>query len=102
MYLCIFNYFSAKNAKQDAVVLHPNSVKGMPVARIVFVLTVNGKAVRQVMRLIKTLYHRQHYFYIHVDIVSKVDIYHHKINIFMGILKSACLSVCVCVCLCTK
>ncbi|XP_069125008.1 xylosyltransferase 1-like [Argopecten irradians] len=35
--------------------------------KIVFVLTVNGRAVRQVRRLIKAVYHRDHYYYIHVD-----------------------------------
>ncbi|XP_022241938.1 xylosyltransferase 2-like [Limulus polyphemus] len=34
---------------------------------IVFLLTVNGRAVRQVHRLIKALYHKRHYFFIHVD-----------------------------------
>lgn len=37
-------------------------------ARIVFLLTLNGRALRQVKRLIKILYHEDHYFYIHVDI----------------------------------
>ena len=45
-------------------------VNGGNEVRIVFVLTVNGKAVRQVKRLIKNIYHRRHYFYIHVDSVS--------------------------------
>ena len=35
--------------------------------RIAFVLTVNGRAVRQVLRLLKALYRPHHYFYIHVD-----------------------------------
>ncbi|XP_075224237.1 xylosyltransferase oxt isoform X2 [Lycorma delicatula] len=35
--------------------------------RIVFLLTLNGRAVRQVKRLLKALYHRDHYFFIHVD-----------------------------------
>ncbi|CAB0001264.1 unnamed protein product [Nesidiocoris tenuis] len=35
--------------------------------RIVFLLTLNGRAVRQVKRLIKALYHSSHFFYIHVD-----------------------------------
>ncbi|XP_021352699.1 xylosyltransferase 1-like [Mizuhopecten yessoensis] len=35
--------------------------------KIVFVFTVNGRAVRQVRRLIKAIYHRDHYYYIHVD-----------------------------------
>ncbi|XP_076309198.1 xylosyltransferase 1-like isoform X3 [Tachypleus tridentatus] len=40
--------------------------KNNPVT-IVFLLTVNGRAVRQVRRLIKALYHARHYFFIHVD-----------------------------------
>lgn len=39
-------------------------------ARIVFLLTLNGRAVRQVRRLLKILHHRDHYYYIHVDVVS--------------------------------
>ncbi|XP_050723662.1 xylosyltransferase oxt-like [Eriocheir sinensis] len=35
--------------------------------RIAFVLTVNGRAIRQLRRLVKALYHRDHYFFIHVD-----------------------------------
>jgi len=38
--------------------------------RVVYLLTLNGRAVRQVRRLIKALFHRDHYFYIHVDAVS--------------------------------
>lgn len=38
--------------------------------KIVFLLTLNGRAVRQVKRLLKILYHREHYYYIHVDVVS--------------------------------
>ena len=40
-------------------------------ARIAFVLTLNGRAVRQVHRLIKAIYHSSHYYYIHVDMVRK-------------------------------
>uniref|UniRef100_A0A1B6CJW1 protein xylosyltransferase n=1 Tax=Clastoptera arizonana TaxID=38151 RepID=A0A1B6CJW1_9HEMI len=35
--------------------------------RIAFLLTLNGRAVRQVKRLLKTLFHRDHFFYIHID-----------------------------------
>lgn len=28
---------------------------------------VHGRAVRQLKRLIKAIYHRDHYYYIHVD-----------------------------------
>lgn len=40
--------------------------------RIVFLLTLNGRALRQVYRLINTLYRKNHYFYIHIDKVSKL------------------------------
>ena len=42
--------------------------------RIVFVLTLNGRAVRQVRRLLKAIYHRDHYYYIHVDAVSPLEL----------------------------
>ncbi|CAH0548155.1 unnamed protein product [Brassicogethes aeneus] len=37
-------------------------------ARIVFLLTLNGRALRQVKRLIRILYNANHYYYIHVDV----------------------------------
>lgn len=39
--------------------------------KIVFLLTLNGRALRQVKRLLKVLFSENHYYYIHVDIVSK-------------------------------
>ncbi|XP_063241407.1 xylosyltransferase oxt [Bacillus rossius redtenbacheri] len=38
-----------------------------PPVRIAFLLTLNGRALRQVRRLVKVLFHRDHFFYIHVD-----------------------------------
>lgn len=38
--------------------------------RVAFVLMVHGRAVRQLKRLMKAIYHRDHYYYIHVDKVS--------------------------------
>lgn len=35
--------------------------------RIAFLLTLNGRAVRQVHRLLKSLYNKNHFYYIHVD-----------------------------------
>ncbi|XP_077415058.1 xylosyltransferase 2 [Vanacampus margaritifer] len=35
--------------------------------RVVFVLMVHGRSVRQLKRLIKAIYHSDHYYYIHVD-----------------------------------
>lgn len=43
---------------------------GEPPVRIAFLLTLNGRALRQVRRLIRVLFHRDHFFYIHVDAVS--------------------------------
>jgi protein xylosyltransferase len=38
--------------------------------RIIFLLTLNGRALRQVNRLINALYRKNHYIFIHVDKVS--------------------------------
>ncbi|XP_071060182.1 xylosyltransferase 2 isoform X2 [Pseudochaenichthys georgianus] len=35
--------------------------------RVAFVLMVHGRAVRQLKRLIKAIYHQDHFYYIHVD-----------------------------------
>lgn len=43
------------------------SAKTLKPARIAFLLSVNGRAVRQVLRLLQFLYHERHVFYIHVD-----------------------------------
>ena len=39
-------------------------------ARVVFLFSMHGRAVRQVKRLFKAIYHVDHYYYIHVDTVS--------------------------------
>ncbi|KAK3864332.1 hypothetical protein Pcinc_029975 [Petrolisthes cinctipes] len=63
------------NIYQTGLAKHvPSALKGSssslththPV-RIAFILTVNGRAARQLTRLIKALYHKDHYFFIHVD-----------------------------------
>lgn len=38
--------------------------------RIAYMLVVHGRAIRQLKRLIKAVYHQEHFFYIHVDKVS--------------------------------
>lgn len=43
---------------------------GSPTIKIVFVLTLNGRATRQVRRLLRAIYHQDHFYYIHVDKVS--------------------------------
>ncbi|XP_013190874.2 xylosyltransferase oxt [Amyelois transitella] len=47
--------------------------------RIVFLLTLNGRALRQVHRLINALYRSNHYFYIHVD--KRQDYLHRKLSV---------------------
>ena len=41
-----------------------------PNARVVFLMSIHGRAYRQVKRLFKAIYHTDHYFFIHVDSVS--------------------------------
>ncbi|XP_045214811.2 xylosyltransferase 2-like [Mercenaria mercenaria] len=56
-----------KKSIKAELVYNFDLVRDLTRVRIVFVLTVNGRAVRQVRRLINTLYDPNHYFYIHVD-----------------------------------
>ena len=44
---------------------------GSPI-RIAYVLTLHGRAFRQVKRLFKALYHNNHYFFFHIDSVSMI------------------------------
>lgn len=56
-------------ASNDAIYVPPQPRELLPYTgvRIVFVLTVNGRALRQVTRLLRVLYRPHHYYYIHVD-----------------------------------
>jgi len=38
--------------------------------RIVFLFTVNGRGIRQILRVLKSIYNVQHFYYFHVDEVS--------------------------------
>lgn len=62
--------FAEKRVVKAELVYNSESVRNVSRVRIVFVLTLNGRAVRQVHRLINTLFDPNHYFYIHVDNVS--------------------------------
>ena len=55
---------------QTQLVTSKDEVRGMKPVRIVFVFTVSGRAVRQIRRLLKAIYHVDHYYYIHVDSVG--------------------------------
>jgi hypothetical protein len=39
--------------------------------RVVFFLTLNGRSTRQITRLIKAIYNRLHFYYIHIDQVGQ-------------------------------
>jgi len=38
--------------------------------RLLFLMSLHGRSIRQVKRLFKAIYHQDHYYYIHVDSVS--------------------------------
>ena len=73
-----------------------------PLARVVFLLSVHGRAVRQVKRLFKAIYHTDHYYYIHVDSVSWcINVCVHAcVRACVRACMRACMRVCVCVCVC--
>ncbi|KAK0132509.1 Xylosyltransferase 2 [Merluccius polli] len=57
----------ASGPVQAAEELNNNLGKVENPVRVAYVLMVHGRAVRQLKRLIKAIYHRDHYYYIHVD-----------------------------------
>ncbi|XP_066924651.1 xylosyltransferase 2-like [Clytia hemisphaerica] len=52
-----------------------------PPIRILYAMVVHGRAFRQVKRLFKALYHKNHYFYIHVD--SRSDYLYEELKTFV-------------------
>ncbi|XP_075033999.1 xylosyltransferase 2 isoform X2 [Mixophyes fleayi] len=55
--------------------------------RVVYMLVVHGRAIRQLKRLLKAIYHKDHFYYIHVDLRSNylhnkvVELAQHYTNI---------------------
>ena len=70
MFLFCFYFYLGLKAKRAPFVFNADEVRGMKPLRIVFVFTVTGRAVRQIRRLLKAIYHVDHYYYLHVDSVS--------------------------------
>lgn len=62
--------------------------QGEPRAKVVFLLTLNGRALRQVRRLIRALYSSSHYFYIHVDSVGNQTSSNHIQSVPNNLLSS--------------
>lgn len=66
----LFNIFYFSLAEFEAQTAELIPKQGETRAKVVFLLTLNGRALRQVRRLIRALYSSSHYFYIHVDSVG--------------------------------
>ncbi|XP_062552577.1 xylosyltransferase oxt [Armigeres subalbatus] len=65
-------YFTANVYETGIAKFSPQTTElttraGVEPIRIVFLLTLNGRALRQVNRLLKTLYSPRHYYFIHID-----------------------------------
>ena len=60
-------YFIVEFSPQIAEAQTKNDDKQV---RVAFLLTLNGRAIRQVYRLLKSLYSVDNFYYIHVDSVK--------------------------------
>ncbi|KAK6165186.1 hypothetical protein SNE40_023628 [Patella caerulea] len=63
----IFSTGLPAKIKNPSSLASKDSVADEPPVKIVFILTFNGRQIRQVIRLIRAVYHPDHYYYIHVD-----------------------------------
>lgn len=63
----VFSTGLGEKKKIQATLVKANEILSEERVRIAFVFTLNGRAVRQVYRLLKTLYHTNHYYFFHVD-----------------------------------
>lgn len=76
---CLYNLlYAVNNYKQSPLEFTAQTAASSPAGeeeqqrvRIAFLLTLNGRALRQVHRLLRALYAPQHVYYIHVDAVSR-------------------------------
>jgi len=53
----------------ETLSLTTTSIIDKPV-RLLFLMSLHGRSIRQVRRLFKAIYHQDHYYYVHVDSVS--------------------------------
>ena len=74
----------------------PYSLGKGPLARVVFLLSIHGRAFRQLKQLFKAIYHADHYYIIHVDSVC--------VRMCACVYVCMCMGVCVyvhgCMCVC--
>nr|XP_040133243.1 xylosyltransferase 1 isoform X1 [Ictidomys tridecemlineatus] len=77
--LCPLEGKATKNVQWDE-----DSVEYMPAnpVRIAYVLVVHGRASRQLQRMFKAIYHKDHFYYIHVD--KRSNYLHRQVLQFAG------------------
>uniref|UniRef100_A0A8C9NZW8 Xylosyltransferase 1 n=1 Tax=Spermophilus dauricus TaxID=99837 RepID=A0A8C9NZW8_SPEDA len=77
--LCPLEGKATKNVQWDE-----DSVEYLPAnpVRIAFVLVVHGRASRQLQRMFKAIYHKDHFYYIHVD--KRSNYLHRQVLQFAG------------------
>ena len=78
----------------------PYSLGKGPLARVVFLLSVHGRAFRQLKQLFKAIYHADHYYIIHVDSVCVRMCACVHVCMCMGVCVYVYVCVCVHVCMC--
>ena len=51
--------------------METSKLDGQKLPAIVFLFTINGRSIRHVLRILKTIYSQSHFYYFHVDQVSR-------------------------------
>jgi hypothetical protein len=69
-----FNFFDAKYRIREEKEIYQEfdslAIHGR-LPRCVYLLTINGRSIRQITRLLKAIYSDIHFYYIHVDQVTR-------------------------------
>ena len=73
----------------------PYSLGKGPLARVVFLLSIHGRAFRQLKQLFKAIYHADHYYIIHVDSVCVC------VCVWVWVCVGVCTCVFMCIIMCT-
>lgn len=51
--------------------METSKLDGQKLPAIVFLFTINGRSIRHVLRILKTIYSKSHFYYFHIDQVSR-------------------------------
>ncbi|XP_067673821.1 xylosyltransferase oxt-like [Haliotis asinina] len=63
----IYSTGVGEKKRYQAPLVRAGSTEAENTVRIVFVLTLSGRQVRQVVRLLRNIFHPQHYYFLHID-----------------------------------